>query len=175
LAGLFGGSADCASDHASGAQHLEFPALRFIQQRQISNRRRLQLRHLLLLLLRMLAICLLAFALARPSIKLSALLDWRQSSWETRKLRGRGRSSSTPRPAWDYRLDNKTRLEIASENALWLLGELPVNSEVAGAGGKYEEARFQVDIGAARQRIERWRPVPSISRWRRPSARPANC
>src|SRR5690348_648848 len=53
-------------------KHLAFPALRFIQQRQFSNRRRLKLRHLLLLLLRILAICLLAFALARPTIKFSA-------------------------------------------------------------------------------------------------------
>ena len=48
---------------------LEFPALRFIQQRADMNRRRLKLRHLLLLLLRAAAIALLAFALARPSVK----------------------------------------------------------------------------------------------------------
>ena len=50
-------------------KHLSFPALRFLQVRQMANRRRLQLRHLLLLLLRIAAICLLAFALARPSVK----------------------------------------------------------------------------------------------------------
>ena len=41
-------------------QHLEFPALRFVQLRENANRRRLKLRHLLLLLLRIAAICLLA-------------------------------------------------------------------------------------------------------------------
>ena len=51
---------------------LEFPALRFIQKRHDMNRRRLRLRHLLLLLLRAGAIALLAFALARPSVKFGA-------------------------------------------------------------------------------------------------------
>ena len=46
-------------------KHLEFPALRFIKQRENSNRRRLRLRHLLLLLLRCAAIALLAFAPVR--------------------------------------------------------------------------------------------------------------
>ena len=44
---------------------MEFPALRFIQTRMDANRRRLQLRHLILLLLRAGAIALLALALAR--------------------------------------------------------------------------------------------------------------
>ena len=42
---------------------LEFPALRFIQQRADMNRRRLRLRHLLLLLLRAGVIALLVVAL----------------------------------------------------------------------------------------------------------------
>src|SRR5437867_1529612 len=55
-------------------QRLEFPALRFIRQREQSNKRRMRLRHLLLLLLRCLAICLLALALARPRISASHFL-----------------------------------------------------------------------------------------------------
>lgn len=47
---------------------LVFPALRFIKQRQEANRRKMQLRHWILLLLRCLAIALLAAALARPSV-----------------------------------------------------------------------------------------------------------
>jgi hypothetical protein len=49
-------------------KHLVFPAIRFLQQRRESNRRQLQLRHWLLLLLRCLAIGLAAAALARPSV-----------------------------------------------------------------------------------------------------------
>src|ERR1041385_5401867 len=52
-------------------RHLEFPALRFIKQRESANRRRLKLRHILLLCCRCAAIALLALALARPSIRAS--------------------------------------------------------------------------------------------------------
>lgn len=48
-------------------RHLEFPALRFVQMRQDTNRRKMKLRHLLLLALRMAAIVLLAAALRGPA------------------------------------------------------------------------------------------------------------
>jgi len=57
-------------------KQLVFPALRFVKQRQDANRRQLQLRHWLLLLLRCLAIVLLAAALARPSVPSMAVGDW---------------------------------------------------------------------------------------------------
>jgi len=57
-------------------KQLIFPALRFVKQRQDANRRQLQLRHWALLLLRCLAIALLAAALARPSVPSPALGDW---------------------------------------------------------------------------------------------------
>ena len=50
-----------------------FPALRFILQRKESNRRQMRFRHWLLLLLRCLAIALLAVALARPNIRPEAV------------------------------------------------------------------------------------------------------
>src|SRR6266566_490196 len=49
-------------------KHLLFPAVRFLLQRQQSNRRRLQLRHLILLALRMLLIAAICLALARPRV-----------------------------------------------------------------------------------------------------------
>jgi hypothetical protein len=49
-------------------KHLPFPALRFLLQRQSTNRRRMRLRHLVLLALRMLAIAGLCLALARPEV-----------------------------------------------------------------------------------------------------------
>lgn len=57
-------------------KHQLFPALRFLQQRQTVNRRRLQLRQWLLLLLRCLLVLILAAALARPSVASSQWLGW---------------------------------------------------------------------------------------------------
>lgn len=53
-----------------------FPAMRLLKVRQLANQRRLQLRHLLLLVLRCGAIVLAALALARPSVASSAMSNW---------------------------------------------------------------------------------------------------
>ena len=57
-------------------RQLQFPALRFLQQRETTNSRNLQLRHWLLLALRCLAIAFLAAALARPSIASNQQASW---------------------------------------------------------------------------------------------------
>ncbi len=57
-------------------KQLTFPAIRFLQQRRETNRRQLQLRHWLLLLLRCLAIGMVAAALARPSVHSAQLGNW---------------------------------------------------------------------------------------------------
>ena len=49
-------------------KRLEFPALRLLKNRKVSNSRRMQLRHLLLLILRSLLIAVLVLAIARPSL-----------------------------------------------------------------------------------------------------------
>jgi hypothetical protein len=49
-------------------KRIEFPALRLLKARQPSNARRMQLRHLLLLILRSLVIAILVIAIARPSL-----------------------------------------------------------------------------------------------------------
>ncbi|MEY3032341.1 MAG: hypothetical protein RLZZ622_816, partial [Planctomycetota bacterium] len=46
-----------------------FPALRFLQLRARESRRRLRLQHLLLLLVRIAALCLLVLALSRPVLR----------------------------------------------------------------------------------------------------------
>src|SRR6185503_17997354 len=51
------------------SQLLKFPALRFVQQRRMVNQHRLRLRQFLLLALRCAIIALLAFALARPTLR----------------------------------------------------------------------------------------------------------
>jgi hypothetical protein len=55
---------------------LIFPALRFVQQRKVTNQRRLQWRQWLLLLLRCLVLGLLAFAFARPSAASEVAGSW---------------------------------------------------------------------------------------------------
>jgi len=57
-------------------RQLEFPALRFLISRQATNQRSLRLRHWLLLLLRCLALAILAIALARPSVSSATLSNW---------------------------------------------------------------------------------------------------
>lgn len=57
-------------------KHLVFPAIRFLQQRRESNRRKLQLRHWLLLLLRCLLIAALVMALTRPSARKAEFGNW---------------------------------------------------------------------------------------------------
>lgn len=49
-------------------RHQLFPAMRFLQQRQVANQRQMRLRHWLLLALRIAAIGLLATLFARPSV-----------------------------------------------------------------------------------------------------------
>ncbi|MCP4193590.1 MAG: VWA domain-containing protein [Planctomycetaceae bacterium] len=57
-------------------RHQVFPAIRFLQARQTTNKRRLQLRQWLLLMLRCLVVLLLALALARPSVASAHLGQW---------------------------------------------------------------------------------------------------
>ena len=127
---------------------VEFPALRFLKLRQETNQRRLKLRHLLLLILRCAALCLLALALARPSMKTSGTVMDQQAPVAAAMI-----FDTSPRML--YRDQNKTRLEAAQETGLWLLGELPAESQVAVFESRLGAAVFQIDLGAAKQRIER--------------------
>lgn len=57
-------------------KHVVFPAMRFITQRRDANRRRMRIRHWLLLALRCAVIALLAAALAKPSVVAAAFGAW---------------------------------------------------------------------------------------------------
>ncbi len=129
-------------------RHFEFPALRLVQGRQDVNRRRLRLRHLILLALRALAIALLAAALARPSVKLSGVLGSQEAPVAAVLV-----FDTSMRMA--YRHENRTRLEAAQELALWLLAQLPRESRIAVVDSGPGLPAFQVDRGAAKHRIER--------------------
>ena len=129
-------------------QHLQFPALRFLKQRREANRRRMRLRHWLLLLLRVAAVVLLAAALSRPSLKATGGIADQDAP-----VRAVFVFDTSAR--MQYRQQNQTRLEHSQEIALWLLGELPAESRVAVLDSRSSAGVFQVDLGAARQRIER--------------------
>jgi hypothetical protein len=129
-------------------KHLEFPALRFIKQRETANRRQMRLRHWLLLALRAAVICLLALALARPSIVASGMLGDQEAPVAAALV-------LDTNPRMQCRQQNKTRLEVAEETAVWLLTQLPPESEVAVVDSRTASAAFAVDASAARQRIER--------------------
>ncbi|HEY5311383.1 MAG TPA: VWA domain-containing protein, partial [Pirellulales bacterium] len=129
-------------------QHLQFPALRFIQKRHDVNRRQLRLRHLLLLLLRAAAVALLALALARPTVKASGLFADRAGPVAAAMI-------FDTLPHMDYKHDNQTRMEVAQHTALQMLARLPEESQIGVFDSRGGALVFQVDRGAARQRIER--------------------
>jgi hypothetical protein len=103
---------------------LIFPALQFLQQRRKTNLRKLRLRHLLLLLMRVLLVALAALALARPLVSnlpgalavgspMAVVLVFDTST------------------SMDYKIEGKTRLEAAKEQAQRFLKSLPGGSEIA--------------------------------------------
>ncbi len=134
---------------------LEFPALRFIEKRHDANRRRLRLRHLLLLLLRAGAIALLAFALARPSVKLASAVGSQEAPVAAALV-------FDAAPRMGYRHENHTRLESARDLGQWLLAQLPEHSEIAVVDTRIgSAAAFAADGGAAKDRITRLEIVPN--------------
>lgn len=135
-------------------RQIEFPALRLVRKRHETNQRRMKLRHLLLLLLRVAAIAFLAFALARPSLKFSGSMGSQESPVAAVLV-------FDCAPRMDYRQGNKTRLQAAKELGLWLLTQLPADSQIAVLDTKAGPSVFQIDRGAAKQRIERLATVPN--------------
>jgi hypothetical protein len=205
---------------------LLFPALQLIQKRRMQNTRRLRLRHLWLLLLRMLVLGALIAALTRPSLPAAeyspsrrewltmaaigavllgayfGLLTW----WKRKRVPNHTLTSrrtslrgglgflafllfallvawpyqkriaaeiSAPLPdvsddlpvaavflfdtsaSMDYRLQGKTRLDIAKEIAIEHLSSLPSRSQVAvGDTSVSADFPFQVDLAGAQGRIE---------------------
>ena len=133
-------------------RRFEFPALRFVERRHDANRRRLRLRHVLLLALRVAIILLLAFALARPIAKLPGALGRQEAPVAAALV-----FDTSVR--MEYRHENRSRLEVARELGQWLLAQLPEGSRVAVLDSRPGPAAFQVDRGAAKHRIERLETV----------------
>jgi hypothetical protein len=114
-----------------------FPAVRFVLAGRAANVNRLRLKHLLLLLLRALAIMILAAALAWPGCESAGEVE------PTAAVFVLDNSPST-----EYRHDGRTLLETAKRRAAEIAAALPPGSEVA-----------VIDLarGAA---PPTWRPLP---------------
>lgn len=129
-----------------------FPALRLLQQRAVANRRRLRLRHVLLLLLRIAALVLLALALSRPVLKGAGWLADTEAPVAAAFV-----FDTAPRMA--LREANRTRLEQATTMARVLFGTLPPGSAVAVVDTSGEPAAFAPSPAAAEARIGRLAPA----------------
>ncbi|MGE3804707.1 MAG: BatA domain-containing protein [Gemmataceae bacterium] len=105
-------------------KHLLFPAMRFLMQRHRTNQRKLQLRHLLLLALRLLLLAAICLALARPKLFSERL-----------NLTGKRPVAAVllfdTSPSMEYRQGEDSRLDDARRRGLELLDDLPENSRVA--------------------------------------------
>ena len=128
---------------------LEFPALRFMQVRRDANQRRLRLRHLLLLLLAHGGHCLLALALARPSVKLG-----RQRAGKPGGAGGGGpglrrRAADGIPPRKQDAPGGRPRVGPVA------VAGIPPESQIAVLDTPFRRQDFAADRGVAKQRIER--------------------
>ncbi|MFM8952155.1 MAG: BatA domain-containing protein [Planctomycetaceae bacterium] len=126
----------------------DFPALRFLKERAVANRRRLQLSHLLLLLLRMAALALLALALARPVLRGAAWLADGEAPVAAAFV-----FDTAPRML--VRDGNRTRLEQAAAMARVLFEKLPPGSDVAVLDTRGGPAAFSPALAAAVARVDK--------------------
>jgi hypothetical protein len=126
----------------------EFPALRFLRERAVANRRRLRLSHLVLLLLRMATLLLLALALARPVLRGAGWLASGEGPVAAAFV-----FDTAPRMA--VREANRSRLEQAAAMARILFGKLPAASKVAVVDTGGGAVAFAPTVAAAATRIDR--------------------
>jgi hypothetical protein len=135
-------------------RHVRFPAFRFLVQKFHTNRRKLRLHQILLMLLRMALIAALCLALARPRLY-SDRLPFFNDQQSVRVAMIFDTSASM-----DYRRGEPTRLEEARHRALELLTELPAGSKVAVFDSSQGSTTFENREEAAR-RIKELETVPA--------------
>ncbi len=107
-----------------------------------------------MLLLRAGAIALLAFALARPSVQFGGTLGSREAPVAAALV-------FDAAPRMGYLRENQTRLEAARQMGLWLMAQLPEESEIAVLDTRQGAGAFHVDRSSARHGIERLEIVPN--------------
>lgn len=135
-------------------KQLRFPAFRFLKARQHINRRKMQLQHLLLLLLRMLVLAGLCLALARPRLFSSQLLSASDRPVQAIFLFDTSASM-------EYTRGGLSRLDEARTCAKELLAEMKPESRVALVEAGEEVPEVFVSPAEARSRLELLRIRPS--------------
>jgi len=131
-------------------RELTFPALRFVKQRRDANRRRLKLRHLLLLSLRCLLIAGLAAALARPTLKGTGLKGKEGAPLAVSLVVDNSLRMQ-------YVHQNRSRLEKATDAALELVEKLPEEAQAAVCDLGRAANGFAPDLSAAASRLRNLR------------------
>lgn len=138
---------------------LPFPAFRFLVQKHRSNLRKLQLRHLLLLVLRVMLIAALCLALARPKL-------FHDSFNLNRERPVAAILVFDTSPTMDYRsADKVSRLDEAKTRGKEMLDELPEGSRVLVIDTAdpvlSDRADWQTARNPIRQRIDALKIKPS--------------
>jgi len=126
----------------------EFPAIRFLRELERSNRRRLRVSNLLLLLMRMAAIICLAFAMARPTLRGAGWLADQEGPVAVAFV-----FDTSPRML--LRKANRTRIEEATTLAGTVLEKLPPDSKLAILDVGGGPAAFSPSLVAATESIRR--------------------
>ncbi len=127
-------------------KRLIFPALRFLKLRQKSSQRKVQLRHIILMALRVLLLALFAAALYQPTV----------ASFGSASLTGGPVAAVLildTSPSMGYK-EGTTRLDDARRRAADFLNELPPNSVVAVLSTHEPNGEFQATVPEARQQID---------------------
>ena len=129
-----------------------FPAMQFLKARSEANRRRFQLRHLLLLLLRALLLGLAALAMARPLIPSSGFFAAGQSPVAAIMVIDTSIRMDAAKPV---RGKKETRLDAAKARASAMLASLPEGSQVWVFESRKGQAVSPMDPTVATKRVER--------------------
>ncbi len=146
---------------------LVFPAMRFLRVRQKTSQRRVQLKHILLLILRCLLLALFALALFQPSLSTGG---------------GPNPFGDEPvaaviiidtSPSMGYKEGTTTRLDEARRRASDLLNQLPPNSKVAVLPTHDPTGSWQPTTLEAGQRIESFKEPSGSARPLGPAIRAA--
>lgn len=126
---------------------LLFPAIRFLVQKQRTNQRKMRLRHILLLLLRVLLIALFAVTLWQPKLAVSAL-DLTDDQPVAAVLLVDTSASM------GYMVNGVTRLDDARRRANEFLAELPTGSKVVVMDTNDVYGVWEPTVGDAKRKVD---------------------
>jgi len=124
----------------------EFPALQFLRAGVRSQRARLRLKHLLLLLLRMTILALLALAMSRPIVRSTLFAPSAHRTAQVILVIDDSYSMG-------YKSNGTARLDAAKEEAARLLGTLALGSHAALLTTSRPFGDFTIDIAALAEQV----------------------